>query len=102
MGGLTKQDVAKIKAEHQRFLEEEDQLHNTVLHRRILDTWKANSPKMYLRLRTQGALEAMAYVCQHRMWEEEDRLMKSGMPFTDAREIAERDHLMLEPENESE
>jgi hypothetical protein len=53
---------------------------------------------MYLRLRTQGVLEAMAYVRQQKMWEQNDALVKAGMPPTDAREQAERDNLMLEPE----
>ena len=55
---------------------------------------------MYLRLRTQGVLEAMAFVCQQRMWAEQAMLVKGGMPVTDAREIAERDQLMLDPESE--
>jgi hypothetical protein len=44
----------------------------------------------------------MAFVCQQRMWAESDRLEKAGMPPTDAREQAEREHLMLEPEEEAE
>ena len=97
---LTKQDVEKVKAEHQRYLDDENTIHNTVQHKRILDTWKESSPKMYLRLRTQGVLEAMAYVCQQRMWQEKKDLVKSGMPYTDAMEQAEKDQLMLEPEAE--
>ena len=97
---LSKQDVQKIKDEHQRYLDDENTLHNQILHQRILDTWKASSPKMYLRLRTQGILEAMAYVAQQRMWGEQEALMKGGMPVTDAREQAEQDNLMLEPEDE--
>ena len=95
---VSKQDVQRIKAEHQRYLDNEETLHNQNLHQRILATWKADSPAMYLRLRTQGVLEAMAFVCQQRMWDEQARLMKAGMPVTDAREQAERQHLMLEPE----
>lgn len=68
METLSKQDLQKIKDEHQRYLDDENTLHNQILHQRILDTWKASSPKMYLRLRTQGILEAMAYVAQQRMW----------------------------------
>ena len=94
---LNKQDVQRIKAEHQKYLDEGAEI-TIPLHQRILATWKADSPAMYLRLRTQGVLEAMAFVCQQRMWDEQARLMKSGMPVTDAREQAERQHLMLEPE----
>ena len=94
---LDKTDVARIKAEHQKYLDAGEVVTNP-LHQRILETWKRDSPKMYLRLRSQGVLEAMAFVCQVRMWEESDRLEKAGMPPTDAREQAEREHLMLEPE----
>ena len=95
---LSKQDVQRIKAEHQKYLDEGAEI-TIPLHQRILATWKADSPAMYLRLRTQGVLEAMAFVCQQRMWEEAARLRKAGMSVTDAREQAEREHLMLEPEN---
>lgn len=100
METLSKQDVQRIKAEHQKYLDNEETLHNQVLHQRILDTWKASSPRMYLRLRTQGVLDAMAYVAQQRMWAEQEMLMKGGMPVTDAREQAEQNNLMLEPEAE--
>ena len=95
---LSKQDVQRIKAEHQKYLDEGAEI-TIPLHQRILATWKADSPAMYLRLRTQGVLEAMAFVCQQRMWDEQARLIKAGMPVTDAREQAERQHLMLDPEN---
>lgn len=99
---LSKQDVQRIKAEYQKYLDNEETLHNQNLHQRILATWKADSPAMYLRLRTQGVLEEMAFVCQQRMWEEMDRLVKAGMAVTDAREQAEREHLMLKPESAQE
>lgn len=95
---LNKQDVQRIKAEHQRLLANEETLHNQDLHKRILATWQQTSPKMHLRLRTQGALEALAFVAQQRMWAEQAQLIKAGTPVTDAREQAERNHLMLEPE----
>ena len=94
---LSKQDVQRIKVEHQKYLDEGAEI-TIPLHQRILATWKAESPAMYLRLRSQGVLEAMAFVCQQRMWEQQAQLMKAGMPVTDAREQAERDQLMLEPE----
>ena len=96
---LNKQDVQRIKAEHQKYLDNEETLHNQDLHQRILKTWQVDSPKMYLRLRTQGVLEAAAYVAQQLMWTEQALLIKGGMPVTDAREQAERNHLMLEPES---
>ena len=71
---LSKQDVQRIKAEHQKYLDEGAEI-TIPLHQRILATWKADSPAMYLRLRTQGVLEAMAFVCQQRMWDEQARLI---------------------------
>ena len=94
---LSQAEIQRIKAEHQKYLDAGEVV-TIPLHQRILETWKRDSPKMYLRLRSQGVLEAMAFVCQQRMWDEQARLMKSGMPVTDAREQAERQHLMLEPE----
>lgn len=96
---LSKQDVQLIKTEHQRLLANEETLHNQDLHKRILATWQQTSPKMFLRLRTQGVLEAMAFVAQQRMWVEQAQLIKAGTPVTDAREQAERNHLMLESES---
>jgi hypothetical protein len=34
------------------------------------------------------------------MWVQMNELMKSGTPYTDACEMAERENLMLEPEDE--
>ena len=95
---LSQAEIQRIKAEHQKYLDAGEVV-TIPLHQRILETWKRDSPKMYLRLRSQGVLEAMAFVCQQRMWDEQARLIKAGVPVTDAREQAERQHLMLEPES---
>ena len=71
---------------------------NPDLHRQILETWRRDSPKMVARLEKQGTLEDLAFVCQERMWRAAKDNRKAGLPVTDAREQAERDHLMLEPE----
>ena len=73
-------------------------VHNQDLHERIVATWKQESPKMWRRLQTAGAGGLLARVLQQRMWAERDRLISLGMPATDAREQAEKEHLMLEPE----
>ena len=54
--------------------------------------------KMVARLEKQGILDDLAFVCQERMWRAAKDNRKAGLPVTDAREQAERDHLMLEPE----
>lgn len=88
----------RIKAERLQYEEDEDVLHNKDLHKRILEVWRRDSPQMTLRLERLGILDDMAFVSQERMWRGMDDYLKSGMPITDAREQAEREHLMLEPE----
>lgn len=97
MAGLAEKQAKKIKAQYRQYLAAGASI-SMPLHERILGTWKRDSPEMYRRLQKCGVLEEMAFVCQMRMWEERDRLLESGMYYTDAREIAEREHLMLEPE----
>jgi len=97
---LTKADAKRIRQEYLRLKRDEEVLHNTILHQQILETWRRDSPMMYRELNVLGILEAMAYVSQERMWLEQERLVEAGMPITDAQELAEREHLMLEPEEE--
>ena len=91
------QMALKIKAERKKY-EAEEVLHNRELHQRILETWRRDSPQMAVRLEKQGILDDLAFVSQERMWQAAKEYRKGGMPVTDAREQAERDHLMLEPE----
>ena len=91
------QMALRIKAERKQY-QAEEVIHNPDLHRQILETWRRDSPKMVARLEKQGTLEDLAFVCQERMWRAAKDNRKAGLPVTDAREQAERDHLMLEPE----
>ena len=91
------QMALRIKAERKQY-EAEEVIHNPDLHRQILETWRRDSPKMVARLEKQGILDDLAFVCQERMWRAAKDNRKAGLPVTDAREQAERDHLMLEPE----
>lgn len=54
---------------------------------------------MTKRLRNLQVLDDMAFVCQERMWQAMDEYQSIGMPRSDAKEQAYKDHLMLEPEN---
>ena len=90
--------VAAIRKEYEALKADETVMHNRDLHQHVLQTWKRNSPKMWWRLTKANLTNALAYVLQERMWQETDRLLRAGLPMTDAREIAEREHLMLEPE----
>ena len=91
------QMALRIKAERKQY-EAEEVIHNPDLHQQILEAWRRDSPKMVARLEKQGILDGLAFVCQERMWRAAKDNRKAGLPVTDAREQAERDHLMLEPE----
>jgi|GEM_PF-6363780 len=90
---------AQIQEEYERYLNDDDTIHNRIIHQDIINIWKSNSPRMYQRLDAKGMLEAVAYVSQQRMWEAMDDYLEAGYSITDAREQAERDHLMLELED---
>ena len=91
------QMALRIKAERKQY-EADEVIHNPDLHQQILEAWRRDSPKMVARLEKQGILDDLAFVCQERMWRAAKDNRKAGLPVTDAREQAERDHLMLEPE----
>lgn len=95
---LSKDWVKEIRAEYKRLTEDEMTLHNSGMHQRILDTWREGSPKMWANLVKHNLTEELAFVLQERMWNRQKELMKAGYPVTDAREVAEREELMLEPE----
>ena len=69
------------------------------LEQQILTAWRLESPKMWARLGPDLAKD-LALIAQVAMWEACDRYERAGMPPTDAREQAERECLMLEPEEE--
>lgn len=77
---------------------------NNDLNRQILQAWKQGSPRMWARLTAVSASFPLdlATVLQQEMWDMQQQLMDSGMPYTDAQEQAERETLMLEPEEPDE
>lgn len=91
---------AQLQQEWATAQQDPNHVHNEDLHKRIVETWRRESPKMWLRLQKAGAGALLARVVQQRMWKHQEELISSGMPVTDAREQAERAHLMLEPESE--
>lgn len=99
IGVMDKKFVESILQEYEALKEDESVMHNQVLHRHLLQTWRQNSPEMWERLTMAKLAGPLAFVLQERMWREMDSLMKSGMPPTDAREMANKEHLMLEPED---
>jgi hypothetical protein len=98
--GLTREQVVRLRMEERRRRNSPDLIHNLEMHRRILRSWELERPAMWARLSKQNLTETLAFLAQQRMQEERDRLLEAGMPITDAREQAERAHLMLGPEPE--
>jgi len=90
---------AQIKARASEIREQETPI-NLDLNRRILKAWEALRPVMWRRLKMAGTAEDLALVVQVAMWDAVEQYERSGMPPTDAREQAEREWLMMEPEEE--
>lgn len=98
---LSREWQAEIRAQYRTLKANEEHLHNQVLHRSILETWKRESPKMWANLQRAMLAEPLAYVLQARMWDRQEELIAAGLPVTDAREQAEKENLLLEPEAEA-
>ena len=79
----------------------EEHLHNRKMHQSILETWRRDSPIMWGRLELAKLADPLAKVLQARMWDRQAELMEAGLPVTDAREQAEAEILMLEPEKKA-
>jgi hypothetical protein len=91
----------EIKAKAQAIRDREE-IYNLDLHKRILKAWRILRPQMWAKLKEDGTAEDLALVLQVAMWNAVDQYEKAGMPPTDARELAEREWLLMEPENEPE
>lgn len=70
----------------------------SVLERRLLTYWKTNRPKMMADVGT--AATPLAHVLVNRMLEANRQYVTAGMAPTDAREQAEREWLIQEPESD--
>jgi hypothetical protein len=94
--------VADIEQEYRSLRANDAVIHNKSMQERILANWREHSPKMWANLQKAGPgfAEKLAYVVQERMWQWSGDLVEGGMPAPDAREMAEREILMLEPEDE--
>ncbi|WP_348827430.1 hypothetical protein [Halomonas sp. RT37] len=97
---LTPEDAARIKAEAERILASEEiaDMHNWILHERIVTAWQMYHEEMWRELQRLGIGKEFAVVQQNRMWRENDLLEAGGMPPNEAQKIAEREHLMLAPD----
>lgn len=89
----------QIELEYRRLRRDHQDQHNKAMHRYLLEKWERESPRMWASLsQVPGRAKALAWVLQHRMWTRQEELMRGGLPVTDAREQAERENLLLEPE----
>lgn len=93
--------AAAIRKECASLMADEDHIHNSRMHKYILEVWERDSPAMWKRLTAAQLTGPLAYVLQARMWDQQKALMRAGLPVTDAREMAERENLMLEPESDN-
>ena len=66
----------------------------------LLDTWRRRRPKMVARLERLKILQEMAHVLWNLKADAAHAYRKAGMGPTDAREQAEREWLLNEPETE--
>lgn len=81
---------------------ESDERPNLVMNDWIKDVWERDSPRFWKQLTGVSASfpGELATVLQAEMRCMERELMRGGMYYTDAREMAERETLMLEPEDQ--
>lgn len=98
---LSREWMRSIRLEAARLDADEEHLHNNLLHKEILAQWKEHSPVMWKHLEAANLADPLAKVLQARMWDRQEELLRAGMPVTDAREQAEKEHLLLEPEAEA-
>lgn len=70
--------------------------------RMMLAYWKQNRPEMWNRLQSMGIAKELAHVLDEKCQETIEKNIKAGMYVTDAREHAEQDWLLLEPEEDDE
>jgi len=89
----------QIKARAQTIRDSEEII-SLDLDKQIKKAWRILRPQMWARLQDQGIANDLALILQVAMWEAKDRYQKAGMPPTDAREQAEREFLMMEPETD--
>lgn len=97
---LTLEQVLATRVEARRRRRDPNCRHDQEMHLRLLTTWERDRPRMWASLMAHGreVADDMAFVAQQRMLERQAVLMHAGMPVMDAREMAEREHLLLTPE----
>ena len=66
--------------------------------RQMLKFWKLYRPKMWMQLNRLVIAKELAHVLDEKYQEAIDKNLAAGMYVTDAREEAEKDWLLLEPE----
>lgn len=78
----------------------EDGRGDLVTQREAIKFWEENRPDMVRRLGPE-TVNNLALVLTHRMHQAVEANLRAGMYSTDARERAERDWMLMEPEEEA-
>ena len=89
-----------IRKERQMYEEDEDVLHNRMIHKRIIQMWKQEYPQEVARLEQRNLLDDLAYVVQERMWRTMQEYQDTGWNPADAKMQAQMDHYPLVPDEE--
>ncbi len=66
----------------------------------LLRHWQIHRPKMLSELMAAGLAEKFAMVLLEKQYQSMREYLQAGMPPTDAREEADREWLLMEPEAE--
>lgn len=88
--------VRWVREESDRIAEEWPM--GSINERKLIEYWRTNRPKMVAGLEQHGAIEKLAHVLESRRAAAVREYIKAGMSPTDAREQAEKDWLLREPE----
>ena len=99
MGTIYNGFISWVNQNYEEMIRDKEVLHDKVLQKRILTTWKQKSPRMWSEiLNHPGLAERLAYVLQEKMRRERACLIAMGYSPNNAEKEAERRWLMLEPE----
>ena len=83
-------------------LEAKETVLSTNLREQILKAWKAYHPQMLNDLEAMGLSVKFADLMQAKMWEAQEAYSAAGMRWPDSLEQAQREFLMMYPQEASE
>lgn len=94
---------AWVDAEATRFEEDQNEtwpvMGATNRQQEMKAYWRENRPQMYQLLLRENLLTKLAYVLECLMWEQEAKNRATGVAWPDSKSEAEKDWLIMEPED---